>query len=237
VAVAPVGSLVSSVWERALDLVFPPRCVSCQTFGALLCADCLSGVDMATPPRCSVCWMPTTMEDACYDCRTSRPAFKGARAVFVYEAAARDAVHALKYRGVSALAPEMAISMAAMLMVWAPTVEAIVPVPLTGHRRRLRGYNQSELLAREVSHLTGIPVEPKALVRRRSGTPQVRQPDRESRWLSVKGAFGQGRRRVQGGIVLIDDVMTTGATLDACASVLLQGGAGPVYALTFARDA
>jgi ComF family protein len=154
----------------------------------------------------------------------------------VYEAAARKAIHALKYKGVSGLAPVMARGMVDTLSEWAPPVQTIVPVPLTGHRRRLRGYNQSELLAREVSRITGLPLESRAIARRRSGASQVSQPDRESRRRNVADAFAPGPRCVAGGVLLIDDVMTTGATLSACARVLVSRGAGPVFALTFARD-
>src|SRR5712692_249756 len=102
------GFSVSGLWERALDLVFPPRCVSCREFGSFLCESCLAGVPRASPPRCLVCWMPEAAGRSCDDCRRGRPAFEGARSVFVYEAAAREAVHALKYAGLSALAPIMA---------------------------------------------------------------------------------------------------------------------------------
>ncbi len=227
---------ISSVWDRALDFVFPPRCVSCSEFGSFLCERCMADVSRANPPRCLACWMPATEQRACEDCGRHRPAFKGARAPFVFEAAARDAVHALKYKGVSALASLMARPMAEMLVEWAPPVQVIVPVPLTGHRRRLRGFNQSQLLASELSRLTGLPLEPRAISRKRSGTPQVGQPDREARRSNVADAFAPGSRSVERGVLLIDDVMTTGATLDACARALINRGAGPVYALTFARD-
>ena len=145
-------------------------------------------------------------------------------------------MHALKYRGVLGLAPVMAQAMVTVLGEWAPPVEVIVPVPLAGHRRRLRGYNQSALLGKEIARLTGLTLNQKALVRRRSGVPQVGQPDRESRRRNVAEAFSLGHRRVRGGVLIIDDVITTGATLDACARVLMEGGAASVFALTFARD-
>ena len=204
----------------------------------------------AEPPRCDVCWMPVLsgvegpvlsgvegqkIVDVCARCRHSRPAFKAARAAFVYEGAARQAVHALKYGGVSALAGEMARSMAELLLQWNPAVSAIVPVPLAGGRRRLRGYNQSELLAREISRRTGLPLARRALIRRRSTPPQARQPDEETRRRNVAGAFQRGRP-VATGVLLVDDVMTTGATLEACARVLRDSGAAPVVVLTFARE-
>ena len=204
----------------------------------------------AEPPRCDVCWMPVLsgvegpvlsgvegqkIVDVCARCRHSLPAFQAARAAFVYEGAARQAVHALKYGGVSALVGEMARSMAELLLQWHPPVSAIVPVPLAGGRRRLRGYNQSELLAREISRRTGLPLAGRALIRRRSTPPQTRQPDEETRRRNVADAFQRGRP-VAAGVLLVDDVMTTGATLDACARVLRDSGAAPVVVLTFARE-
>ncbi len=173
---------------------------------------------------------------SCSDCRRGRPAFNAARASFAYEGPVRDAVHSLKYYGVSALAADLAKPMAATLTEWAPPVSTIVPVPVTGHRRRMRGYNQAELLAREVSRLTGITLVSRVLRRRRDGTPQAQQRDQASRRENVSGAFALGSLPRAGGVLLIDDVMTTGATLDACARALLEGGAGPIYALAFARE-
>jgi len=240
----------SRLWERALDLIFPPRCVSCNSFGAFICDRCLSGMTKAGPPRCPTCWVPVLparrggsrvegpaeQETECGRCRGGRMAFKGLRSVFVYEGASRDAVHAIKFRGLSAVAPRMAALMAERLLEWSPPVQAIVPVPLAGHRRRQRGYNQSELLAKEASRLSGIPLARRALVRRRGTPPQVRQPDEWARRRNVAGAFAPGRTVPSGGILLIDDVVTTGATLDACARVLISEGSGPVFALTFARE-
>jgi ComF family protein len=180
--------------------------------------------------------MPEEREAECWRCRTRRPAFSGVRSVFVYDGAARKAVHSIKFRGTSALAPVMGSLMAEQLQWWRGDVKAIVPVPLAGHRRRTRGYNQSELLAREVARLTGLPLVSRALVRRRATAPQARQPGEQSRHRNVAGAFRAGSRVPSGGILLIDDVVTTGATLDACARVLLNEGAGPVFALTFARE-
>jgi ComF family protein len=154
----------------------------------------------------------------------------------VYDGTARDAVHALKFRGLSALAPVMAGEMAEVLSEWIPPINSIVAVPLAGHRRRLRGYDQAQLLANELSRLTGIPLARHALVRSRSTPPQARTVGREERRRNIAGAFAKGRHVPEGGTLLIDDVVTTGATLDACARVLIDEGAGPVFALTFARE-
>jgi ComF family protein len=199
-------------------------------------------VTRAEPPRCLVCWMPgrrlggVAPERTCQRCRVVRPSFTAVRSVFVYEAAAREAVHALKFRGLSAIAPAMATLMAQRLAEWSPPVASVVPVPLAGSRRRQRGYNQSELLAKELSRLTGIPLAAKALARSRSTSPQYRLADRDERRRNVSDAFRRGKEPPQGSVLLIDDVITTGATLDACARMLLEAGATSVFALTFARE-
>jgi competence protein ComFC len=233
--VAGRASPLARIWETALDLVFPPRCVSCRAWGAFLCRLCLAGAMRALPPRCWVCWMPSNLE-VCGRCRVERPAFSEARSVFAYEDAARDAVHALKFNGVSAVAGVMAEQMASLLERWAPPVDAVVPVPLSVSRLRTRGYNQSELLARSLARATGIPLVRGAAVRARSTPPQARQPDEAARRANVSKSFLPGGKRISGNVLLIDDVLTTGATLDACARVLLGNGADGVVALTFARE-
>ncbi len=226
---------LAGLWDRALDVVFPPRCVACKAFGAFICELCYSSMAAADGMRCPVCWSPSARESACEDCRRHRPAFSGTRAAFRYEGVVRDAVHAFKFKGVSALAPLLANQMAACLGDWSPPVDVIAPVPLAGARCRTRGYNQSELLAREVSRLSGFPLDSRLLVRVHAGAPQARQVGEGSRWRNVVGAFAV-RKAAPPGVLLIDDVITTGATLDACARVLLEKGAANVYALTFARE-
>ena len=212
-AVAP---LLASVWSRGLDLLFPPRCVSCGSFGAFLCVACLAKTPRAQPPRCPVCWMPGS-GDVCGRCRHEPFAFEAARCPFVYAGAARDAVHALKYRGVSAVAGVMAQAMAECLTKWPPQeVVALVP---------------------ELSRLSGLPLLNGLLVRRKAAPPQARATDEAARRANVADAFAVRRREAVGGpLILVDDVMTSGATLDACALALCEGGHNPVYALTFARE-
>jgi ComF family protein len=236
----PVAPALSTAWRRGLDLLFPPRCAACRSFGAFLCESCLAGMPRALPPRCPRCWMQGS-GDVCGRCAAGPFAFEAARAPFVYGGAAREAVHALKYDGVAALAEVMAAAMAGTLKGWVPQSAALVPVPLTGRRRRLRGYNQSELLARQVSRLCGLPLRSRLLVRRRSAPPQARSADEAARRANVAGAFavrpdGRNDGKPGGPLVLVDDVIASGATLDACARVLREAGHSPVYALAFARE-
>lgn len=231
------SALIGGLWERALDVVFPRRCVGCAATGAFLCAICLATLPRAAPPRCPTCWVPSQEPEApCHRCRDRAFHLEATRCPFVFEGATREAVNALKYRGLSALAESMALPMAECLRQWVPPAGVIVPVPLAGQRRRLRGYNQSELLGRELSRLSGLPLASGALVRRRSTMPQARSTGEAARRQNVAAAFALGPAAVEGAVLLVDDVLTSGATLDACARVLLDGGAGPVFALTFARE-
>jgi ComF family protein len=239
-----VPSVLSLAWERALDLVFPRRCVGCGAFGAFLCPACLSAMPRAQPPRCPGCWMPVlspaegpAQVEVCDRCLAGPFAFKAARCPFVYGGAAREAVHALKYDGLAAIAGTMAEAMAGSLGAWEPAATALVPVPLAGRRRRSRGYNQSELLARELSRRCGLPVNRGLLIRRRATPPLARAADEAARRAAVEGAFAvRPEAKPAGALLLVDDVMTSGATLDACARALVTAGHGPVYALTFARE-
>jgi len=227
-------SFASRIWSQAVDAVFPPRCVSCRAFGRFVCDDCLAQMVRAEHPRCGVCWQPSA-DTRCQQCGHEQPAFTAVRAVYSFGGPARDLVHALKYSGVSAVAPLMGEEMADLLLRWAPDVSTIVPVPMAGSRQRRRGYNQSDLLAREIGRLTGIPVAGRALVHR-AGPSQVEQPDEVARRANVRDAFAVGREPFSNSVLLVDDAMTTGATLDACARVLKSEGADRVYGLTFARE-
>jgi ComF family protein len=239
-------SVLSRVGTGLLDLLFPRQCVRCGAMGEFICGPCSDGMILANGERCPVCWSGFN-GDRCLRCPHVRPPFAAARSVFVFDSellpvyehdgAVRAAVHALKYRGLSSLAPSMAAPMADLLREWSPPVDGIVPVPLFGMRRRVRGYNQAELLGREIGRMVGIPVLTGALIRRTSTPPQVRQVGYDARRANVEGAFKHGKTGVAGrNLLLIDDVMTTGATLAACSSVLLDAGADSVFALTYARE-
>jgi competence protein ComFC len=231
-------SLLVRVGQVLLDVLFPPRCAACGAYGAFLCERCRQELPRARPPRCPVCWEAQVRGVQCARCRAERPTFAGVRSPYLYQGPARELVHALKYNYVSALARPMGALMADYLAE-EETMEAdlLVPVPLYGRRRRVRGYNQSALLTRELGRICGLPADERALSRRRDTLPQARSADAEARRRNVADAFSAERARVEGQrILVIDDVMTTGATLDACAHALRQAGATSVWALTFARE-
>ncbi len=212
-----LGHGIESVRDGVLDLIFTPRCVECGGEGAYMCASCLAAVE----PERSAFEVAAGIE---------------ARAVYRFEGAARKAVHQLKYQGVTALAPPLGRLMASRLPRETPATTLIVPVPLHRSRLRERGYNQAELLAKEVGRRTGAPVAVRLLGRTAAAPPQAQARSVEARTDAVRGAFRAALEAEGARVLLIDDVCTTGATLAACAGALAEAGAAHVAALTFARE-
>ena len=232
----PLTASIARMSQWALDLLFPPRCVGCGREGSFLCPACVAGLPRAEAPRCSLCWQPLASgRGPCGGCRQTPPVVDGLRAAFRLEGAVREAVHALKYSQLSALAAPMAALMAPVLAQEIPPADFLAPVPLSPRRQRERGYNQAALLARELAKLCGPPVLT-GLVRTRNTSPQARSADAQARHQNVADAFACRKSARGQHFILIDDVTTTGATLNACAGALKKAGASSVWALTFARE-
>ena len=149
----------------------------------------------------------------------------------------QQAIYSLKYRNLRAIAPVLAGLLNDYLSVNPVPGDVLVPVPLHKSRINERGYNQSELLARQLSRLTGLPVADGCLERNRATSPQARTASADERKSNVSDAFSCRDDGLSGrNVILIDDVSTSGATLDACAAVLKEAGAGSVWGLTVARE-
>jgi ComF family protein len=156
------------------------------------------------------------------------------RAPYEHAAGARDLVHLLKYENLTSLAEPIAREM--LPLAEEADCDLIVPVPLHGSRLRSRGYNQAALLAKHIARDLNLPLDQKAARRTRATKPLAQSMDRHERRTIVAGAFTADPSRVDGRrILLIDDVVTTGATLDECASALRTAGAVSIQALTFVR--
>ncbi|MCK9518523.1 MAG: double zinc ribbon domain-containing protein [Dehalococcoidia bacterium] len=222
-----------SAWRtfvtRAVDVLYPRRCVACGRFGPLLCVPCEARMQPATGagrcPNCSARWGAALNCPRCLGWQ----ALDGVSAAFEMEGAARRLVHGLKYRRVRELAPVMAAHMVKLPAV--RPFDVAFAVPLHPSRLRDRGFNQAEMLLREL----GWPAAPGTLRRVRKTRTQVGQAVRERR-ANVSGAFAYEGPPLDGlTVAVVDDVVTTGATAEACAEELRAAGARSVVAIGFAR--
>jgi ComF family protein len=212
-----------------LDLLFPGRCAGCGAGSWPLCEACAAAVPVITPPLCARCGRPTKEPvSQCVDCPPRT--IDLARAPFLYSGPMTLAIRALKFAGWRALAPPLA---AAMARSWEFETECVTWVPLSRRRRAARGYDQAEVLARELAPRLGLPAV--GLLRRIRETPsQVSQSGRERR-RALRGAFTT-TGPVPGSVLLVDDVLTTGTTAASCAVALRGAGATRVAVVTAARS-
>jgi len=189
------------------------------------------------PPLCPKCGRPQASGILCPSCCQSRSAIDGIRSPFRFAEVIRKAIHQLKYRNLKAISLCLAELLADYLEANPLPGEAIIPVPLYPRRLRERGYNQSSLLARELGKLTKLPMIEDCLIRVKEAQPQVKTATVEERWKNVTDAFICQNEEVSGKqIILIDDVCTSGATLESCALAVKSKGATSVWGLTLARE-
>jgi ComF family protein len=240
-------------FRQLADIIYPPRCAVCSRFlwkGPLVretgspffCPDCMADFHYVASPLCTICGQPfsseVTEDHLCEDCLRNRPFYEAAWAPYRYEGAILDGICRLKYGSKSFLAdafgPHLARFAEKRLDGSGPVL--IMPVPLHPKRLRERGFNQSLLLARHVAGRLHGDLDFLSLVRVRYTRPQASLAKRE-RQGNVRGAFElKNQGAVKGKtILLVDDVVTTGNTLNECARMLKKGGAEKVFGLSLAR--
>src|SRR6266481_325495 len=239
---------VRGVWAHtarlALDIALPTLCVSCRepVHGEGVCAECWAKLSFIAQPYCPRLGIPFVYDPGpellSMEAIANPPAYQRARAAVRYDEVARTLVHALKYQDRTDLAPAMGRWMARAGQELLGEADVLVPVPLHWRRGWSRRYNQSGALARIISRQSGVKVAPEALRRVRATEQQIGL-SRSQRASNVQGAFkveGDRSADIQGRrVILIDDVLTSGATADACARALLRAKAAQVDVLVFAR--
>lgn len=233
-------------FQTAVSLIYPPRCLGCgdkvmSDFG--LCGTCWSDTQFIGGAKCDCCSAPLPGNETgdalkCDDCmKTTRP-WKSGRSALLYKGNGRRLVLALKHGDRQEIAKPAAKWMAQAISDIPQTNMIIAPVPLHWTRMVKRRYNQSALLAQALARHTGLPVCPDLLVRNKRTKP-MEDMSKEVRFSSVKGAISIHPRRrhrlVARPVLIVDDVLTSGATLAASADACIAAGSGPVYVVTLAR--
>jgi ComF family protein len=238
--------VLKQFFHAVLDFLFPPLCHICHKFipaaGPLhICSACHESLKAIDSPLCVVCGIPfigAGEDHTCGGCITSQHHVEAARAAVVYEGASRDLIHAFKYRNKTHLRRPLALltieRLSGFVALRAP--DLLIPVPLHRRRLRSRGFNQAVLLGELYSTHWRIPLDRHNLRRTRWTEPQVNLSAGDRR-ANVRGAFSirnpdlvRGRR-----VLLVDDVLTTGSTVEECALVLKSAGAVEVIVVTVAR--
>jgi len=237
VTLVKLASLPVQLQKIVSDFFFPRRCVGCGKTGDFLCASCLRRLPWLMPPICRQCGKPESSGDLCPSCWGSQTVIDGVRAPFRFDGIIRQAIHELKYRNLKAICGCLSELMAAYLLDKPVPGEVLVPVPHHPRRLRERGYNQSGLLARGLGRLASLPVIEDSLYRVKDSLPQARTSTVEDRRRNVIDAFAcQNQKLNDMHVLLIDDVCTSGATLEACAVALKAAGVVSVWGLTLARE-
>jgi ComF family protein len=234
-----LGEPDSTGWRRLvqtlLRLLLPPRCLGCARRGTLLCRTCWQLMPWLPSSVCARCAGRRWPGERCPACPRISAELTAVRAACSYAGPVRSAVHALKFRAGRQAAPVLGALIRESLRQRPLKADLVVPVPLAPGRLRRRGYNQAALLAEQLGHHLGGPLELDLLGR--EDRPAQRTLGAAERWANLRGSIHcRAPTRVVGRrIIVVDDVMTTGATLSACAEALAAAGARQVFGLVVAR--
>ena len=222
--------------QVALDILFPIESTGCGKAGGVLCSACEASLTRLATPYCRICGSPGAARSVCQDCSSLPLSIDGIRSPYLMQGPIREAIHGLKYKNLRPTTPALGNLLAQWMRTARIPGDVLVPVPLHRRRMRERGYNQSSLLAKEVSKSNNLPLKEDFLVRQRDTPPQVTMVGRLERSRNVEGSFEAVGNLSGLKVVLVDDVATTGSTLAACSKALKSSGAASVWGVVLARE-
>ena len=235
---AAIEKWTDRIWNPTLDVLFPIRCLGCGLPGRFICPVCVEQMPRLEEPFCEICANPGT-NGICGWCLDKEPEIDQIRAPYLYlpTSPIHKAITLLKYRGIRALAPELADLLIRYMEDSPVRFDCIAPVVSHPSRIRRRGYSQAALIASDLGRNLDIPVLEGALTRVRNAPSQLSTRSREQRWNNVQANFTSQHDLSGLVILLVDDLVTTGSTAASAAHALKEAGALSVFCLSAARTA
>lgn len=228
--------LAYNTFWQVIDWVFPPQCVGCGKLGEVLCADCFNSIDFLRTGLCQKCGYPCGKSNECKGCGEIHPHFIEQRSLAVYNGVIEKSVIRLKYKNDLAMGLTYSRSLAALVKDSGWQVDTVVPVPLSKERLKSRGYNQAAVLAYPLALELRIPMNDKSITKIKDTATQVHLGARE-RQANLAGAYEPiGDSLRDRSVLVVDDVITTGSTINECALAVLKAGAKEVYGISLGRS-
>lgn len=226
-----------NIWKKILEIIYPKTCCFCGKVSEKeLCDVCAKKVIYIEEPRCKCCGKPVRYaeQEYCYDCQKNTHAYEQGKSLWIHKMPVSLSIYQFKYKNRRIYgefyAKEMARLYGNLIRFWG--VEVIVPIPLHRRKKRLRGYNQAAVIAKQLGKIMGIPVDCNSIVRNRYTRPQKELNDKE-RKQNLKQAFSVTNKwKNYKRVLLIDDIYTTGSTMDTVAEELKKNGVQKVWFLT-----
>jgi competence protein ComFC len=227
---------ITSLFWTSMDWLYPPRCCNCNRRGFVLCDACLAEIETLHGALCQKCGYPIVGRGRlCEECRLATPPFTQMLSWASYSGPAQEAIHSLKYKRNLALGSVLAKPLAEIVQKSGWKVDLVVPIPLSKSRMRFRGYNQAALISRPLAAQLNIQHSSNAVKRIRNTSTQI-ELDVNKRFTNLLDAFYANPATLKKrNILVIDDVITTGATMQNCTNALLKAGAENIYCLSVAR--
>lgn len=227
-------SLYQILWH-VIDLVYPPTCIGCGEINQRLCSTCLREIQFIEGDLCPICGEPSNKGRICSSCRANPPYYRNLRGIAHYSGPVRESIIKLKYESDYGLAEELAKLLIAGIKKLDWDIHLVTSVPLNKTKIRERGYNQADLLARPIAYAFSIPFRPDAIFRIKNTRSQVGLSSSD-RIENLKDAFRADSGIVKNkNVLIVDDVTTTGTTINECARAMVASGAVNVYGMTLAR--
>jgi ComF family protein len=232
------------MWKNLINLIFPTRCVACESYNtqADICSDCWSKLTFITKPYCNLCSLPFAYEDdqdtICGHCIKQKPQYDKAIAILKYNPDSQKLIHSFKYRDQLHILNYLVNLMSNIGKDIIQEADIIIPVAMYKYKLLKRGYNQAALLAMKIASKNKIPYLPQVLIKKKNSIAQIGLT-KEQRIKNIKNTFELNSKfikQVQGKrILLIDDVITTGSTINECCKILRKASPSKIFVLTLAK--